>query len=170
MPFHSQIPPPQGAGSPFDRPGGVPREDDLAALRPIRAVLGRDDYWRLNEHRRRCEALGGPLFLRLARLIRAKMLDATVEDSDALPPVAVTGTSCVTFAIDRRRPETQVLYHWGYADRARSRLPVGTFLGVTLIGMTVGQRMVLLNGSGVAGEVRVLAVQPGDTAGGPLFA
>lgn len=160
MPFHSKVPLPPGAGIFPDCPGGTPGGADLAGLRPIRAVLGREDYWQMNAHRRRCEELGSPLFLRLARLIRAKMRDATVVEPDALGPSVVTGTSRVTFAMDKCRPETRVLYHWGYCDRARNRMHVGTFLGVTLIGMTVGQRMRLLNASGVAGELQVLAVQP----------
>ncbi|MFP1645365.1 hypothetical protein [Pontitalea aquivivens] len=167
MPFHSKVPLPSGTGNFSDYPGATPGDADLAGLRPIRAVLGREDYWRLNAHRRRCEALGGPLFLRLARLIRAKMLDATVAEPDAMDPLVVTGTARVTFAIDKGRPETRVLYHWGYSDRARNRLHVGTFLGVTLIGMTVGQRMRLLNASGVAGELQVLAVQPADGPNDP---
>lgn len=39
-----------------------------------------------------------------------------------------------------------------------NRLPVGTFLSATLIGMSVGQRMPLLKERGIAGEVQVLAV------------
>jgi transcription elongation GreA/GreB family factor len=151
---------PKGAGGFLDyrRAKSAPKPCDIAALRPIQAVLGTHDYWQLAEHRRRCEELGGALFMRLARLIRAKMADATVVDADALTPDVVTGASRVSFALDRRRPETRTLYHWGYPDRERNRLPVGTFLGVTLIGMSVGQRLPLLDGKGVAGEVQVLAV------------
>ena len=35
---------------------------------------------------------------------------------------------------------------------------IGTFLGVTLIGMSVGERMQLLDAQGVAGEVQVVVV------------
>lgn len=169
MHCHPEVPPPSGAGSlPECRPASG-AGDEIAALRPIRAILGRTDYWRLNEHRRRYESLGSPLLLRLARLIRAKMLDATVVDPDQLPPDAVTGASLVTFAIGQRR-ETRLLYHFDYADHRRNQLHVGTFPGVTLIGMRVGQRMRLLDGSGVAaGEVRVLAVEPDSATGGPAF-
>ena len=151
---------PKGAGGFLDHHRAKPASEpcNVAALRPIRAVLGTHDYWQLAEHRRRCEDLGGALFMRLARLIRAKMADATVVDVDALAPDVVTGASRVSFALDQRRPETRTLYHWGYPDRERNRLPVGTFLGVTLIGMPVGERMQLLNGIGITGEVQVLAV------------
>lgn len=155
-----EVLPPPGAQRVSDCAGNPPRGVDVAALRPIRAVLGRDDYWRLNEHRRRMEALGSPMSRQLARLIRAKLLDATVVDPDQLAPSVVTGTARVTFAIDGRRPQTRVLYHWDYADGVRNRLHVGTFLGVTLIGMTVGQRMRLVTGTDQAGALLVLAVQP----------
>ena len=131
---------------------------DIAALRPIRASLSTQDYWQLTEHRRRCEDLGGPLFMRLSRLIRAKLADAEVVSSDELASDVVTGRARVSFTVDRRRPETRTLYHWGYPDRERNRLPVGTFLGVTLIGMSAGQHMRLLDGTGVAGDLQVLAV------------
>ncbi|MFC3086958.1 hypothetical protein [Tabrizicola soli] len=161
-----EVPQPSGAGNlPDCHPAAA--ADEVAALRPIRSILGRTDYWRLNEHRRRAESLGSPLLMRLARLIRAKMLDAAILDPDQLPPDVVTGTSCVTFAIGQRRPETRILYHFDYADRRRNQLHVGTFAGVTLIGMRVGQRMRLLDGSGVAGEIRVLAVGPDSATAGP---
>jgi len=135
-----------------------PEARDIAALRPIRSVLNSHDYWQLQEHRRRCDDLGGALFGRLAQLIRAKMADAHVPGTADLPTNAVTGGSRVCFAIRGQRSETRTLYHWGYPDRERNRLPVGTFLGVTLIGMTEGQRAVLLDADGVVGEVTVLAV------------
>lgn len=131
---------------------------DIDALRPIRAVLSATDYWELQEHRRRCEDVGGELFQRLAYLIRAKSSDAFVIDAKDLPPDIVTGAARVTFSLDQRRPETRTLFHWDYTDRARRRLPVGSFLGVTLLGMAAGQRAPLLDGKGVAGEVHVLAV------------
>lgn len=150
----------KGAGGVLDHHHAIPAQGscDIAALRPISSVLSTYDYWQLAEHHRRCEDLGGALFMRLARLIRAKMADANVVDIDALAPDVVTGASSATFALALRRPETRILYHWGYPDRERNTLPVGTFLGVTLIGMSVGQRMPLLNGTGAAGEVQVLSV------------
>ena len=151
---------PHGAGGLLEHQRQTPVQGpcDIAALRPIRTMLGTHDYWQLNEHRRRCEELGAALFMRLACLIRAKMADADIVDPDALAPDVVTGASSVSFALGQRGPETRTLYHWAYPDKERNRLPVGTFLGVTLIGMSVGQRMRLLNTRGVAGELLVLAV------------
>lgn len=130
----------------------------IADLRPIRAVLTSRDYWCLQEHRRRCEDIDAAMFMRLARLIRAKMEDATVLSCDEITPDTVTGSARVTYLLDQNRPKTRRLYHWGYPDRARNRLPVCTFLGITLIGMSAGQRAKLINANGIAGELQVLAV------------
>lgn len=165
------IPQPTGGQGFLDcRPSGSRHPaGGIAALRPIRAILGRRDYWQLNEHRRRCEDLGEPMFLRLAHLIRAKMADATVIEDGTLYPDVVTGTSRVTFTLDGRRLETRVLYHRDYPQGERGRLPVGTFLGATLIGMTVGQHMPLLAEDGAARDLQVLRVQTNGTACGMPF-
>mgnify|MGYP001171172780 CR=1 FL=1 len=162
MSFNRQTRGPAGSGGAtrafVSRSAATAEDSDITALRPIRSVLNSHDYWQLQEHRRRCDDLGGALFGRLAQLIRAKMADAHVPGTADLPPNAVTGGSRVCFAIRGQRTQTRTLYHWGYPDRERNRLPVGTFLGVTLIGMTEGQRAVLLDADGVAGEVTVLSV------------
>jgi transcription elongation GreA/GreB family factor len=144
--------------------------NDIAAMRPICAILSRRDYWQLNEHRRRCEYLGGAGAIRLAHLLRAKMADAIVVDDCELYADVVSGTSRVTFSFDGRRLETRVLYHWSYPENDCSRLHVGTFLGATLIGMTIGQRMPLLAGDGTQGEVQVLRIHTSGVAEGMPFA
>jgi len=166
---HSRRPAGPGGvfGESVTRPLATPEAGDIAALRPIRSVLSSHDYWQLLEHRRRCDDLGGALFGRLAQLIRAKMADAHLAGAADLAPDAVTGGSRVCFAMRGQRTQTRTLYHWGYPDRERNRLPVGTFLGVTLIGMTEGQRAVLLDADGVAGEVTVLAVHHRPEDGHP---
>lgn len=131
---------------------------DISALRPIRSVLSSRDFWQLQDHRQRCETIGGDLFLRLGRLIRAKMVDAHVVNLSEIPANVVTGTSRVAYSIDNGRSEIRTLYHWGYSDTEKHQLPVGGFLGATLIGMAAGQRSTLLNGAGVAGEVTVLSI------------
>lgn len=142
-----------------DRPArrNTGQTGDIAGLRPFAAVLCAGDYWLMQEHRRRCEELGGDRFLRLAALIRAKSADAQVVHDNELPSDIVTGTAWITFAIDRNRPETRTLYHWDLPAR-RLVVPVGTFLGITLIGMAVGQYAPLLDDKGLAGQVRVLAI------------
>ena len=130
---------------------------DIAALRPFRAVLCARDYWQMQEHRRRCEELGGAGFLRLARLIRARSSAAQIVDRDELPDNVATGAALITFAFGRHRPETRQLYHWDYPVQGHG-LPVASFLGITLIGMSAGQRAPLIDGDGVVGEVQVSAV------------
>lgn len=145
----------------------APEPCDIAALRPITAILGARDYWALSEHRRRCEELGGERFLRLARLIRAKLADAHFLNGDATIRDVVTGTSRVTFVINGRRPQTCLLYHWDRPGREHPSMPVATVLGVTLIGMSVGERVQLLGDKGYASEVQILAVHA-KCASGPF--
>ncbi|WP_374302489.1 hypothetical protein [Paracoccus sp. (in: a-proteobacteria)] len=156
-----------GAGLVARQHDHLPAFDDISALRPIRARLGTYDYWQLNEHRRRFQAIGTAPFLRLAQLIRAKMADAEVVNTRDIGPDVVTGDSRVSFAIDAGRPQTRTLYHWTYPDHDRSRLAVGTYLGVTLIGLRVGQGMALLDSEDVLGTARIMAVRdPGDPRAG----
>ena len=128
-------------------------------------MLSREDYWQLNDHKLRCEELGGPRFIRLARLIREAMLDATITETEELAADVVTGRVHVTFRVDRRPPETRLLYHWDYPDYARRPLSVGSFLGVTLVGMAVGQRRRVVDGNGNTREVQVLGAHPPSSFG-----
>ncbi|WP_146038672.1 hypothetical protein [Paracoccus sp. SY] len=152
-----------GAGLIARQHNHLPALRDISMLRPIRARLGTYDYWQLNEHRRRFQEIGTAPFLRLAQLIRAKMADAEVVNTRDVGPGVVTGASRVSFVLGAGQPQTRTLYHWTYPDHDRSRLAVGTYLGVTLIGLRIGQGMALLDSEDVLGTVTVLAVQdPAD--------
>lgn len=156
-----------GAGLIARQHDHLPALRDISMLRPIRARLGTYDYWRLNEHRRRFQDIGTAPFLRLAQLIRAKMADAEVVNARDVGPDVVTGASRVSFALEVGRPQTRTLFHWTYPDHDRSRLAVGTYLGVTLIGLRVCQGMPLRDSEDVLGTVRILAVQdPADICAG----
>ncbi|PTE19940.1 hypothetical protein C5F48_20220 [Cereibacter changlensis JA139] len=171
MHCHPTAPQPKGEAALFDghSSGSRPRAGGMPKVRPARALLSRHDYWQLNEHRRRCEELGGPRFARLARLIRAKLLDARVTEAGDLAADVVTGTSRATFVLDHQRPETCQLYHWYYPGDGSRPMPVGSFLGVTLIGLAVGQRRRFVDGNRATGEVQVLAVHPQGRTGANLF-
>ncbi|WP_333828249.1 hypothetical protein [Pararhodobacter sp.] len=164
MHYHPDTLHPGGAGhiAQVDRPAR--RDADIDTLRPLRALLSPGDYWQMQAHRRRCEELGGAGFLRLARLIRAKSADAQIIPADELRPGTVTGAARISFATGRQRPMTCTLYHWDYPARGRG-LPVGSFLGITLIGMSAGQCAPLISGDGVRGEVQVLAVHTQAASG-----
>lgn len=151
---------PSGAGSPVDHSysTGSTLAREIAKLRPIQATLGLSDYWYLNNHRRRGEECGGFRSKRLALLIRAKMSDATVVDESELGREFVTGTSRVTFTVNGCRPLACALYHWNYPENERLRLHVGSFLGVTLIGMKVGQSTRLLDSRGLVRNLHLLSV------------
>lgn len=127
-------------------------------LRPIDSRLCTYDYWQLNEHRRRLETVGTASSLRLSRLIRAKLNDAEVIEDVRFSSGIVAGGSLVRFAISGSRPQLRRLYHWRYPENDCSRLAVNTFLGVSLIGMSVGQRTYLLDDVQELRTLEVLAV------------
>ena len=168
---HSTAPQPQGGAWPFDfhPPVSRPRAGMSPDLRSAQAVLSRDDYWQLNEHRRRCEELGGVSFARLARVIRAKLLGAWVIETEDVPADVVTGTSRATFVLDHHRPVTRQLYHWDYPGDESRPMPIGSILGITLIGLAVGQRKHVVDGNCETGELQVLAVHQHGTKGAMLF-
>ena len=73
----------------------------------------------------------------------------------------------MSFAIGAGRPQTRTPYHCDYPKRDKRRLPVGTYLVVTLIGLRVGESMPLLDSEDVLGTVQILAVQdPRDMTNG----
>lgn len=164
MNCHPMVPQPQGGAGVINchlALSGL-HAGALSERYPAHAVLSRADYWVLNAHRRRCVELGGPRCLRLAHLIRAKLLKAQVAEAHDLPAGVVTGTSRVTFAIGRGAAESRQLYRWHYPGQGRGALPVGSVLGVTLMGMAAGQRERFADHNGDAAEVVVLAVHPQD--------
>lgn len=161
MHLHVDARHPSGAGRPthVHHPlrGNGSRADDIGVRLQHRPILSADDYWQLQNHRRRFEELGAPRLLQLARLIRAKSSVARIVAFEDLPGDIVTGRALITYAIGRQRPVTRRLYHWNYPARGCG-LPVGSALGVRLIGMSVGQRASLDDGEGGEGELRVIAV------------
>lgn len=130
---------------------------DSAGFYPFQAVISVDDYWQLQEHRRRYEQIGNRRSLYLASLIRTKSLNAKVVSFDELPEGVVTGNALVSFSTGRNRPETRSLYHWNYPTHGRG-LPMRSLLGLTLIGMQAGQRAKVLDLENEVADVQVLAV------------
>lgn len=161
MHLHSDARHPGGAGRsthvhhPLQGRSG--RADDTRMRLPHRPILSADDYWQLQNHRRRFEELGTPRLLCLARLIRAKSSAARIVAIEDLPGDIVTGGALITYAITRQRPLTCRLYHWDYPARGHG-LPVGSFPGIALIGMSVGQRAPLVDDEGIEGKIQVIAV------------
>jgi len=130
---------------------------DTIAPQPSHTVICTNDYWQLQEHRRRYEQLGSNKFLYLARLIRTKSSSAKVVSFDELPEGVVTGNALISFSIDGNRSETRSLYHWNYPTHARG-VPMRSLLGITLLGMRAGQRAKVVDREDTTAEVQVLAV------------
>ncbi|ETA50160.1 hypothetical protein P279_21120 [Rhodobacteraceae bacterium PD-2] len=134
-----------------------PALGNVQALRPIRSVLSPRDFRRLQELRRQCAAIEGGVFPLLSHLIRAKLQDAQVlYPAEEGGPIATLG-SCVTFSIRGTAPLSRTLSDEGFAQD-QAGIPIKTFLGVTLLGMTVGQRVPLLNADGTTEALELVAI------------
>lgn len=142
-----------------------PRDARIEAIRPISSVLCSEDFWQLQDHRRRCESDGAHPRPLMAAYLRAKLEDAQVVEPEDHPQAAANGNSSVTCRINHGPAATYRLYHWIPPPAGRP-LGVNTWLGATLIGMTEGQCATLFqpNGSActVSLEVTVPAVAAGD--------
>lgn len=130
---------------------------NVQAMRPIRSVLSQRDFLRLQELRRQCAAIESGVFPLLTHLIRVKLQDAQVLlPAEEAGPVATLG-SRVTFSIRGTAPLSRTLFDEGFAHD-QAGIPIKTFLGVTLLGMTVGQRVPLLNADGTTEPLELVAI------------
>ncbi len=129
----------------------------VQAMRPIRSVLSQRDFRRLQELRRQCAAIESGVFPLLTHLIRVKLQDAHVRlPAEQGGPVATLG-SRVTFSIRGTAPLSRTLFDEGFAHD-QAGIPIKTFLGVTLLGMTVGQTVPLLNADGTTEALELVAI------------
>ncbi|MEN9062132.1 hypothetical protein [Ponticoccus litoralis] len=68
-----------------------------------------------------------------------------------------TPGSRVTFSIRGTAPLSRTLFDEGFAHD-QAGIPIKTFLGVTLLGMTVGQTVPLLNADGTTEALELVAI------------
>lgn len=101
-----------------------------------------------------CES-GGHAFL--TRVLRQKIDTAQIVEGRIAGDV-VTGGSRVIYALDDAAPQTGLLVHRARAGVLGGVIPVATLLGVTLIGMRVGQRAQILSGDGAVTSLFVSGV------------
>lgn len=129
----------------------------VEAMRPIQSYLSQRDFWHLQQLRRECAAIQGGVFPLLSHLIRAKLQDAHIlHPTEEVGSVATLG-SRVTYSIRGTAPLSRTLFDYGFAYDQRG-IPIKTFLGVTLLGMKVGQTVPLLNGSGTTEALELVAI------------
>ena len=152
-------------------PAPVPGHAGLTA--PAACQLSTRDFWYLREHYRRCLAAGTGAHLRLAALIHAKMGRAEVIPMREVDPALATGGSRLIFALDDQPVRSGLLLHWGYCGAGLRRLGVPSLLGITLLGMRVGQRCDMPRDRGAgpfAATVRLIRVvwQPEDHGRDPI--
>ena len=129
----------------------------VETMRPLQSFLSKRDFWHLQELRRECAAIEGGVFPLLSHLIRAKLQDAHIlNPTEEAGSVATLG-SRVTYSIRGTAPQSRTLFDHGFAHD-QGGIPIKTFLGVTLLGMKVGQKVPLLNASGTTEPLELVAI------------
>ena len=129
----------------------------VEAMRPIQSFLSKRDIWHLQELGRECAAIEGGVFPLLSHLIRAKLQDAHIlNPTEEAGSVATLG-SRVTYSIRGTAPQSRTLFDHGFA-LDQGGIPIKIFLGVTFLGMKVGQTVPLLNASGTTEPLELVAI------------
>lgn len=141
-----------------DRPAVGTICEVIEKIRPIEAWLTSLDAERLRAHLRRCERNGSGFYPLLGDLIRAKLADAVRIGPEDIGPDLATGYSRVIYALDGGAPQSAVLLHWGFPESGEIGLSVCTLLGLTLLGMKVGQCVPMPRTIGADGSVELLEV------------
>lgn len=129
----------------------------VEAIRPIQTTLSKRDSWHLRELRRECAAFEGGVFPLLTHLISAKLQDAHILNLEEEAGTVATLGSRVTFSIRGTAPISRTLFDHGFACD-QGGVPIKTLLGVTLLGMKVGQTVPLLNASGTTEPLELVAI------------
>lgn len=134
----------------------------LEMLRPIECQLTIRDYTLLEGHLLDIASQPHPRPQLLVRLTRTKLADAQIVLSDDIATDIATGNSRIVYSLNGEAEQTCVLRHWEQEDDDPAAVPVRSLLGVTLLGMRVGQNLPLLRENGSLDHVAVthIAFQP----------
>jgi regulator of nucleoside diphosphate kinase len=141
--------PSQAMGAPTSRP--APQHGDC--------VLTSRDYTLLEAWLIR--ALGSELEIdpMLIALVRAKLAAAQIVLTGDVEANRARGGSRVVYVLDRAAaPVSQLLSHWRPEAVEQNILPITSILGITLLGMSAGQRVPLIRSDGSIGGVWLEAV------------
>lgn len=119
------------------------------------------DYTLLQAHLVKFEERADGIFQDLKSLMRFKLHESRVVLSEDIPATVATGNSRLVYVADGQR-ETRILTHWHDQLGAGLGLPITTFLGLTLLGMSEGQSAPLPRADGSEGQVVLekVAYQP----------
>ena len=146
-------------GSVFGTPGALNSQAVtlVEAQRPFRAVLSQRDVWHLQHLSQECQSKDAGIFPLLSHLIRAKLEDAsTIDDLENLEGIA-SMDSCLSFSVNEKLPVSRTLFLDGFADD-QGGVSLKSLLGVTLIGMRIGQTANLLRANGTTAQLRLVDV------------
>lgn len=124
-----------------------------------RLVLPEADHAHLRRHLEHCEGMRHPASRLLAHLLRDKIM---MTDPVSTPHARdlVTGGCRVTYCVNNAAARTGLLVQRARSGAGSGVIPVSSLLGVTLIGMRVGQHAPLLCEDGAILSFSVLDVTP----------
>ena len=125
---------------------------------PWECCLTSRDYALLERHWHSIKPRTDSYALMLSRMIQHKLTEARVVLPDDVASNVVTGNSRVAFAIDGCPEECLRLVHFQHETVLGQTVLVPTFLGVTLLGLSAGQRTSMLRADGTSKQVVVRAV------------
>ncbi|WP_417586145.1 hypothetical protein [Pararhodobacter oceanensis] len=117
-------------------------------------VINTTDRGHLERYDAECDPRLEPY---LSRVLRNTLNAPTVEDAD-LPSDAVSGGATVRYTIDDGPEQVGLLCHQSRTLGTNGVIAAFSLLGVTLIGMRVGQRAPLVHRCGKITAVTVLGV------------
>ena len=129
----------------------------VEALRPFQALLSQRDVWHLQHLSQHCASKEAGIYPLLTHLARAKLEDAsTIDDLENLEGIA-SMDCCLAFSINEKLPVSRTLFLDGFADD-QGGVPLKSLLGVTLLGMRIGQKSNLLRADGTKEKLRLVDV------------
>ncbi len=128
----------------------------------VTSVLTRTDRRALVDHILRADKIGTGALALLARLLGLKLLYAAIVEDGRTGTRTAAGGSRVIYAVDDLPPQSGKLFHHDEFAEEDDGIPVGSLLGATLIGMTVGTQGPLLQADGTLRRVQLIGVERPD--------
>lgn len=116
------------------------------------------DYALLERHWHNIKPRTDSYAIMLSRMIQHKLAEARIVLPDDVATNVVTGNSRVAFAIDGCPEECLRIVHWPHEAILGQTILVPTLLGVTLLGLSSGQRASMLRADGTSRQVELRAV------------
>lgn len=138
----------------------------LEEARPLHCLLTEKDHAFLLRHLEEALKWREGVFPLLGQYLRVKLADARVIPTQDAPRDVATGNSRIVYSMNEGHEESRVLVHSQPYFTVGFSLPVASFLGAALVGMSAGQQMPYLHSDSSVGYVllKEVAFQPESAA------